>query len=503
MNEKKLISTLAAIAFISLLIVVLPQTLKANDNPSLNKSRILQVTNQSILEQEIVSETERPISQQVLYAENEIVGVVTDLTLIEDMIASVSKEEYEDDFPDANLVLGEDVFISEEMLNFQYENIDQEIIDYIVDNDLLAIESNKVTFSNGAVIYVKDPADFEKAKEEYLLNFISEEEMEFIKVGEAVPYDPEEYSTTALSLEIVEKSTITKGYASKENIYKDQREITEFLSYGYGTEKEYYTVEAFDTVDGVASKAGISPQQLLTINPHIKSREQLIKEGDQLNVTFFDSPINVIVKKRNVKKEVVYAASAQFVEDPTLAEGKTVTIVNEETGSNRVAYEETYVNGQLKDGSFPIETTVLKEPVREVIKRGTMVMPKVGSGRFRLPVDNAILTCGWYCYRGHTAIDLQNAVNRYGSIRAADRGVVETASYHGINGYYVWINHNNGYRTYYGHMNTRPYVRPGQVVDRGEVIGQIGMSGLATGPHVHFMVTRNGVLINPSTVVGY
>ena len=78
MNEKKLISTLAAIAFISLLIVVLPQTLKANDNPSLNKSRILQVTNQSILEQEIVSETESPVSQQVLYAENEIVGVVTD-----------------------------------------------------------------------------------------------------------------------------------------------------------------------------------------------------------------------------------------------------------------------------------------------------------------------------------------------------------------------------------------------------------------------------------------
>ncbi len=132
-----------------------------------------------------------------------------------------------------------------------------------------------------------------------------------------------------------------------------------------------------------------------------------------------------------------------------------------------------------------------------------MVIPSVGSGRFRYPVDNPVVTCGWYCYAGHTATDFQNSVNRYGVVRAADRGTVEVASYQSINGYYVWINHNNGYKTYYGHMNTRPYVSPGQIVTRGEVIGQIGMTGLATGPHVHFMVTINGTYINPMTVVGY
>lgn len=501
MKQNKTIILLAILFVISGVLVYIDKSVLAKD-ADFSSSKLLVNSTRSLLEQNIIAETKDPVAQKVLYANNEIVGVVTDLGLIEQMIADVSASHYEKEFPDSKLGFGEDVFVAEEMSNFQYENIDEEIKDYIIDNDLLAIETNKVTFSNGAVIYVKDMADFEAAKENYLLNFISEEEMKYIKEGEAAPYDPEAYDSTALSLEIVEKTSLSKGYASHDKIYKDEREIVEFLSYGYGTDKEYYTVKAFDTVPGVASQAGISTQQLLTINPHIKSADQLIKEGDKLNVTFFDSPINVIVKMRTVKKEVIYPESTLFVEDDTLKEGSTVTTVEEESGSKRVAYEETYVNGQLKDGSEVLEQEVLKEPVREIVKKGTMVIPSVGSGRLRYPVDNVTITCGWYCYAGHTATDFQNAVNRYGNVLASDRGVVETASYHGINGYYVWINHNNGYRTYYGHMNTHPYVSVGQIVERGEVIGQIGMTGLATGPHVHFMVEVNGSYVDPMTVIG-
>lgn len=500
MSNKKAIQLLAGLSFISVLIVFISTSVFASDN-GLSNSKLLANTN-SIIEQEIIAESEKQTVQKVLYANNEVVGVVTDLKSIEHMIEEVGSSEYKSEFPDSRLGFGEDVFIAEEMSNFYYENIDDKIKDYIIEEDLLAIETNKVTFSNGAVIYVKDVEDFEEAKEVYLLNFISEKELEYIKRNEKIPYNEEVYTSTAQSIEIVEKTTLSKGYASKDKIFKDKREIVEFLSYGYGTDKEYYTVQAFDQVDGVAYLAGISPQQLLTINPQIKSREQLLKEGDKLNVTFFDSPINVIVKKHTVKEEIIYPASTLFVDDPSLREGNTVTTVNEESGSKRVIYEETYVNGELKDGAEVLTSTVLKEPVQEIIKRGTMVVPNIGSGRFRYPVDNVSMTCGWYCYGGHTAVDVINRINRYGSVRAADRGVVEVASYKGVNGYHVWINHNNGYRTYYGHMNTAPYVRVGQTVERGEVIGQIGMTGVATGPHVHFMVTKNGSYINPLTVLG-
>lgn len=457
--------------------------------------------NISKLDQKIIEEVEEPITTKVLYANNEVIGTVTDLEKIEKMINDVNKAEYEKEFPDSKLGFGEDVFIAEEMSYFIYEDIDNKIKDYIVSNDLLAIETNKITFSNGAIIYVKNLKDFENARETYMLNFVSEEELSYIKKGDQPPLQ-EGYGSTALSLEVLEKTEVTTGYTSIDNIYLDEREITEFLSYGFEIEKEFYTVQELDTVDGVAFMAGISPQQLLTINPQIKSRDQLLKEGEQLNVTFFDSPINVIVTKQTVKEEVVYPENTQYITDPTLRQGVIKTTVAERPGSKKVAYKETYINGQLKDGAEIIESEILEAPVREVVVRGTMIIPNVGSGMFRYPVDSASVTCGWYCYAGHTATDFINSSNRYGPVRAADRGVVQEVGYHPISGNFMWINHNNGYRSYYGHMNSPAYVGVGYTVSRGEVIGQIGQTGYATGPHVHFMVTYNGSYLNPMTVIG-
>jgi len=464
------------------------------------KSRLLN-NKTSILEQAIVKELTDPVITTVLYANNEVVGTVTNLQLIEEKIKDVNKEQYQDIFPDSNLGLGEDVFLTEEMTYFVREDIDNEIINYIVDNDLLAIESNKITFSNGAIIYIKNLEDFESAKEKYLLNFVSEMELSYLKKGEIPPLT-KDYGSTATSLDILEKTSVSSGYASIDNIYLDERSIIEFLSYGFEVEKDFYTVKALDTVDGIASMAGISPQQLLTINPQIKSREQLLKEGEELNITFFDSPINIIVKKQTVKKETIYPQSTQYINDPTLREGATITTVYEKSGYERTTYEETYVNGQIKDGVKILEKEVLVAPVREVIKRGTMILPKVGSGSFRYPVDNVAMTCGWYCYPGHMATDFINQYSRYGSVKASDRGVVNGKGYNSIGGYYVTINHNNGYETYYGHLNRPAYVNVGQTISRGEVIGQIGQTGFATGPHVHFEIRLYGRRINPMTIVG-
>lgn len=80
---------------------------------------------------------------------------------------------------------------------------------------------------------------------------------------------------------------------------------------------------------------------------------------------------------------------------------------------------------------------------------------------------------------------------------AADRGTVIENSYHYINGYYMIIDHNNGYTSYYGHMNKKGFYPVGTNVEKGEVIGQIGMTGKATGPHIHFFITKNGVRVNP------
>ena len=70
-------------------------------------------------------------------------------------------------------------------------------------------------------------------------------------------------------------------------------------------------------------------------------------------------------------------------------------------------------------------------------------------------------------------------------------GVVVKASYTKGNGKYVKIRHNSTYTTQYLHMSRRN-VKEGQAVRQGDVIGYVGSTGLATGPHVCFRFWKNG-----------
>ena len=70
------------------------------------------------------------------------------------------------------------------------------------------------------------------------------------------------------------------------------------------------------------------------------------------------------------------------------------------------------------------------------------------------------------------------------------------ANYQEAFGYNVIIDHGNGFKTLYGHM-TRYTVSVGDTVYQGEVIGYVGSTGWATGPHLHLSVYKNGELVNP------
>lgn len=84
-------------------------------------------------------------------------------------------------------------------------------------------------------------------------------------------------------------------------------------------------------------------------------------------------------------------------------------------------------------------------------------------------------------------------------IYATADGAVEYAGYHKKSGfgYLVIINHNFGFKSYYAHMKKRPKVRSGQLVRKGEQIGQSGNSGMSTGPHLHYEVRYLFKPLNP------
>ena len=85
-------------------------------------------------------------------------------------------------------------------------------------------------------------------------------------------------------------------------------------------------------------------------------------------------------------------------------------------------------------------------------------------------------------------------------IYATRSGTVDTATYGSSGGYYVQINHGDGFRSIYLHM-THYIVKVGQYVTQGQVIGYCGSTGASTGPHLHFGISYNGSYVNPANYI--
>lgn len=98
----------------------------------------------------------------------------------------------------------------------------------------------------------------------------------------------------------------------------------------------------------------------------------------------------------------------------------------------------------------------------------------------------------------HQGVDI--SAPRGTPILAAAKGTVTGAGWVAGLGYTVEIDHGYGYVTRYGHAS-RLLVRQGQRVTRGEVIAQVGNSGISTSPHLHYEVRVGGVAVNPMNYV--
>lgn len=99
--------------------------------------------------------------------------------------------------------------------------------------------------------------------------------------------------------------------------------------------------------------------------------------------------------------------------------------------------------------------------------------------------------------RMHRGLDFKAS---YGQpIYAVTDGKVQRAGRNGGHGNYVRLSHSGGLATGYSHMS-RISVKPGQRVERGQVIGYVGSTGLSTGPHLHYEMYRNGETVDPSSV---
>ena len=98
----------------------------------------------------------------------------------------------------------------------------------------------------------------------------------------------------------------------------------------------------------------------------------------------------------------------------------------------------------------------------------------------------------------HQGVDLAAPAGT--PIYASRTGIVTAATYGKAAGYYVSINHGDGFSSIYMHM-TNFVVSKGQAVSAGQVIGYVGSTGVSTGNHLHFGISYNGTYVNPAHYV--
>lgn len=103
--------------------------------------------------------------------------------------------------------------------------------------------------------------------------------------------------------------------------------------------------------------------------------------------------------------------------------------------------------------------------------------------------------------RFHSGVDLAGKGGT--PIYASRSGTVTAATYNSGNGYYVTINHGDGFSTSYLHMQSSPIVSVGAYVVAGQVIGYMGSTGVSTGNHLHFTIYYNGNTVNPADYINF
>ncbi len=191
------------------------------------------------------------------------------------------------------------------------------------------------------------------------------------------------------------------------------------------------------------------------------------------------------------------------VETDELYVGQSKIDTAGENGLSENVYEIAYIDG-VEVSKTLVSSVVISEPITCVKYVGTKEYPSAApTGSFMWPVlDKFVITSGFGVNREgldaagtyHKAIDIAAPMNT--PIYAADGGTVTFAGESGTYGLIVKITHENGVETRYAHMDNFD-VKVGDKVYKGQKIGEIGVTGRVTGPHVHFEVRINGKAVNP------
>ena len=273
-------------------------------------------------------------------------------------------------------------------------------------------------------------------------------------------------------------------------------------------EQKNYTVVAGDDPLTIARKVGMYLDDLVALNPDMLTT---LLPGQQIIANAAVPYLGVQVNRiEEYEEEIDYGT--ETIEDNSQPRGYRQTITAGQPGLQAVTARVTYED-DIEVGRTILSTTVLEEPVNEVVKIGTATpvysIPSSSggsvssSGGYIWPVAwGGYVSCNIWGYYGHTGMDIAGRGTIFGSpVLAVAGGTVVSSSYQGSYGNCIMIDHGNGLVTLYAHMNER-YVGVGTVVSQGDTIGTVGRTGNVTGPHLHIEFRLNGQFMDPRLYIG-
>ncbi len=278
-----------------------------------------------------------------------------------------------------------------------------------------------------------------------------------------------------------------------------------------GGDDVYYTVTEEDSLSGIAHKFGLTLGEIIDMNPERTYAHSLVP-GDRLRISKAADFLTVKVVRTEVTNETIPFETVEILSD-ALYTGTSRTVVSGVNGTAQVTNLVTYIDGK-RTASQEVSRITVQAPVEKRVQVGTRALDAAYNysqhygGVLVWPAVNAFninSPYGWRWGKLHSAIDIGSSVGTsLGKlVVAAAAGTVVISGVHSSYGYYIKIDHGNGFQTLYAHcLPGSLMVNVGDHVDAGQAIARVGQSGYATGPHLHFEVRVNGTCVDPGPYLG-
>lgn len=337
----------------------------------------------------------------------------------------------------------------------------------------------------------KEEKDYSRGGIASYLSEIREEETEGPKEGF------ESYELGILSMDFSEKVEIVEAYLPESRLTSLEEAVDRVIK-----EQEtasIYEVVQGDTLSEIAIKVNIPMDKIIEMNDSLTDENTTLQIGQELVITVPEPELSVTRVEQNYYEEI-YDAEVIVIDVDDWYTNQTEILQQPSAGFRKVVADVSFVNDKEVSREI-LEEEIVMEAVPKIMKRGTKIPPTyvkpISGGRLSSGFGRrSAPTKGASTY--HKGIDWATPTGT--PVYASCGGTVVKAGWGSGYGYVVYIDHEDGKQTRYGHLS-KVLVSAGQSVKQGDKIALSGNTGVSTGPHLHFEILVNGVQVNPLNYV--